>query len=143
MGLKVRKNKSTAPPERCALSECMAYITGAWAPNVIWYLRAGPRRFNELRIDIPQISAKVLSQRVRELEARGILTRSIQPTSPPSTEYALTPLGEELLPAIDALVAVGHKLKRVQQKGAAHKPRVPRKTTRAPRAARQRVSTQR
>jgi DNA-binding HxlR family transcriptional regulator len=89
----------------------MAVIAGAWAPNVIWHLRAGPRRFNELRLDIPPVSAKVLSQRLRELEGRGVITRTIQPTTPPSVEYSLTPLGTELLPALDAIVEVGHKLK--------------------------------
>jgi len=89
----------------------MAIIAGAWAPNVIWHLRAGPRRFNELRLDIPPISAKVLSQRLRELENRRVVTRTIQPTSPPSVEYALTPLGHELVPALQAIVEVGHKLK--------------------------------
>lgn len=89
----------------------MAVIAGAWAPNVIWHLRAGPRRFNELRLDIPPISVKVLSQRLRELEGRGVITRTIQPTTPPSVEYSLTPLGTELLPALDAIVEVGHKLK--------------------------------
>ncbi|AFK56883.1 transcriptional regulator (plasmid) [Tistrella mobilis KA081020-065] len=89
----------------------MAVIAGAWAPNVIWHLRAGPRRFNELRLDIPPISAKVLSQRLRELEGRGVIRRTIQPTTPPSVEYSLTPLGTELLPALDAIVEVGHKLK--------------------------------
>ena len=63
MSLKLRKNRSARPPVTCALTECMAVIAGAWAPNVIWHLRAGPRRFNELRLDIPPISAKVLSQR--------------------------------------------------------------------------------
>ncbi|WP_342634458.1 helix-turn-helix domain-containing protein [Phyllobacterium salinisoli] len=75
------------------------------------FLRAGPRRFNELRLDIPPISAKVLSQRLRELESRGVITRTIQPTTPPSVEYALTPLGQELVPALDAIVEVGYKLK--------------------------------
>jgi DNA-binding HxlR family transcriptional regulator len=89
----------------------MAIISGAWAPNVIWHLRAGARRFNELRIDIPPVSAKVLSQRLRELEARGVVTRTMQPTSPPSVEYALTPLGTELVPALSAIVEVGHRLK--------------------------------
>ncbi|WP_407048652.1 winged helix-turn-helix transcriptional regulator [Methyloraptor flagellatus] len=111
MGLKIRKNRSAAPPETCALTECMAIIAGAWAPNVIWHLRAGPRRFSELRLDIPPVSAKVLSQRLKELEARGVLTRTIQPTTPPSVEYALTTLGEELLPALTAIVEIGHKLK--------------------------------
>ncbi len=115
MSLKLRKNRSAPPPEPCALTECMTIIAGAWAPNVIWHLRAGPRRFNELRLDIPPVSAKVLSQRLRELESRGVLTRTMQPTSPPSVEYALTPLGRELIPALDAIVEVGHKLKAAAQ----------------------------
>lgn len=111
MSLKVRKNRSAPPPEPCVLTECMSIIAGAWAPNVIWHLRAGPRRFSELRLDIPPVSAKVLSQRLRELGARGVVTRTIQPTTPPSVEYALTPLGHELVPALNAIVEVGHKLK--------------------------------
>ena len=59
----------------------------------------------------PPVSAKVLSQRLRELEGRGVITRTIQPTSPPSVEYALTALGQELVPALSAIVAVGHRLK--------------------------------
>lgn len=111
MGLKVRRNQSPQPPEPCALTECMSVIAGAWAPNVIWCLRGGPRRFNELRIDIPPISAKVLSTRLTELQTRGVIARSVQPTSPPSVEYALTELGQELIPALDAIVQVGHRLK--------------------------------
>jgi len=111
MSLKVRKNRSAPPPETCALTECMSIIAGAWAPNVIWHLRAGPRRFSELRSDIPPISAKVLSQRLKELEGRGVLSRAVQPTTPPSVAYALTALGHALVPALDANVAVGHKLK--------------------------------
>ena len=111
MSLKVRKNRSTPPPEPCVLTECMSIIAGAWAPNVIWHLRAGPRRFGELRLDIPPVSAKVLSQHLKELEARGVLTRNIQSTTPPSVEYTLTPLGLELVLALNAIVEIGHKLK--------------------------------
>src|SRR5215475_13032908 len=111
MSLKVRKNRSLPPPEPCLLTECMMIIAGAWAPNVIWHLREGPRRFSELRLDIPPVSAKVLAQRLRELEERGVVHRSVQPTSPPSVEYSLTSLGLELVPALDAIVKVGHKLK--------------------------------
>ena len=88
----------------------MALLRGAWAPNVVWHLRAGARRFGELRVDIPLVSAKVLSARLRELESRGLVTRRVLATSPPSAEYALTPLGHELLPAIQALASVGRKL---------------------------------
>ncbi len=97
------------------LTECMAVIAGAWAPNVIWCLREGPRRFNELRIDIPPISAKVLSARLSELAERGVLDRHVRPTSPPSVEYELTGLGQKLIPALDAIVQVGHQLKAVRE----------------------------
>lgn len=111
MALPLRKSKVVAPPPACPLTECMALLRGAWAPNVIWYLSAGARRFGELRVDIPRISARVLSARLRELEAKGVVTRRVLATSPPSAEYALTDLGHELIPAIKAIVAVGTKLK--------------------------------
>jgi DNA-binding HxlR family transcriptional regulator len=110
MGLPLRKSKVDAPPT-CPLTECMLLLRGAWAPNVIWHLRAGARRFGELRHDIPRISARVLSARLRELEARGLIERRLLDTSPPSAEYELTDLGHELLPALDSIVRVGHKLK--------------------------------
>lgn len=110
MALRVRKNKATPPPA-CPLTECMRLLRGAWAPNVIWYLSQQPRRFGELRIDIPKISARVLSARLRELEEKGVITRTVVPTSPPSAEYQLTDLGHELVPAIAAIVEVGRKLK--------------------------------
>lgn len=110
MGLPVRRSKVALPPPACPLTESLSLLRGAWAPNVIWYLSAGPRRFGELRHDIPRISARVLSARLRELEARGMVTRHVLDTSPPSAEYALTELGRELLPAIHALAGVGQKL---------------------------------
>ncbi|HYE52147.1 MAG TPA: helix-turn-helix domain-containing protein [Azospirillaceae bacterium] len=114
MALRMRRNRSPDLPDECPLAECMALLGGAWAPNVIWHLAGGPRRFGELRADIPPISARVLSARLRELEARGVVTRTVAPTSPPSVEYALTVLGRELLPALAAIVEVGRRLKQVR-----------------------------
>ena len=108
--VRYRPSRVQAPPE-CPLTECMALLGGAWTPNVVWYLREGPRRFNELRGDVEGISAKVLSQRLRRLTADGIVDRTVMPTSPPTVEYELTELGRELLPAVDAIVAVGLRLK--------------------------------
>jgi DNA-binding HxlR family transcriptional regulator len=109
MTLKRRKNRTPHP--MCPLSDCMAFIGGAWTPNIIWYLSSGPRRFSELRADIPLVSAKVLTQRLRELEERGILSRTVMETSPPSVEYALTELGVEFMPVIRAITEVGQRLK--------------------------------
>lgn len=116
MALKMRKNLSPAPPAACPLLECMSIIGGAWAPNVIWHLRGGPRRFSELRADIPLVSPKVLTARLREMEEDGVLTRRVMPTSPPSVEYALTRLGARLVPAIEAIAEVGEALKRTRGK---------------------------
>ena len=112
MALKMRKNRSPAPPVCCPLLECMAIIGGAWTPNILWYLRGGPRRFSELRTDIPRISAKVLTARLRELEDRGVIQRRVLPTSPPSVEYSLNELGQRLVPAIEAIAEVGLELQR-------------------------------
>jgi len=98
----------------------MALLGGAWTPNVIWYLREGPRRFNELRGDVVGISAKVLSQRLQRLQGDGIVERRVMPTSPPSVEYELTALGRELLPVVDAIVEVGHRLKQRRRTNGSH-----------------------
>ncbi len=111
MALRLRKNWTPPPPPACPLTECMSLLGGAWTPNVLWYLSSGPRRFGELRTDIPPISAKVLSARLHELEEQGVISRRLLATSPPSAEYELTDLGRELLPAINAIVEVGMKLK--------------------------------
>jgi DNA-binding HxlR family transcriptional regulator len=103
----------------------MNLLSGAWAVKVIWSLSGGPRRFGELRVDIPRISAKVLSARLRELEAKGVMERRVMPTTPPSVEYALTDLGAELIPAINAIVAVGKKLRGMQETRTEEPRRVP------------------
>lgn len=111
MALKIRKNRSPVPPTTCNVGTCMQVLGGAWTPNVIWFLSGGPRRFGELRRDIPAISAKMLSARLRALEEKGVVLRKVMPSSPPSTEYALTDLGLEYVPAIKAIAEVGAKLK--------------------------------
>ncbi|WP_246721193.1 winged helix-turn-helix transcriptional regulator [Rhizobium leguminosarum] len=88
----------------------MDLLGGCWTPEVLWSLSEGPRRFSELRRDCPFISAKVMTSRLRDLEQRGVLTRKVMPTSPPTVEYALTELGKELLPAIRSIVDVGTRL---------------------------------
>ncbi|WP_342376673.1 helix-turn-helix transcriptional regulator [Myxococcus stipitatus] len=124
MALKVRKNPATPPvdidrrqrgkgsgvTEECPLNRSMALLGGAWAPHVIYFLSARARRFGELRIDIPNVSARVLSQRLRELEARGVIARTLTPTTPASAEYTLTDLGRELIPIVQAIADVGRRL---------------------------------
>ena len=70
----------------------------------------------------------MLSTRLRELEAKGAVVRTVAPSSPPAVQYALSPLGEELVPVIDAIVRVGTRLARTQsqptrRKGRAEPPK--------------------
>jgi DNA-binding HxlR family transcriptional regulator len=77
------------------MDSCMKLLSGAWTPDVVWKLSGGPRRFGELRRDIPRIWPKMLSARLRCLEERGVGVRHVIPSSPPSVEYALSELGGE------------------------------------------------
>lgn len=113
-----RKSKVGRPPNECPLSNCLSIIGGTWTPNIIWYLSKGARRFSELKDDIQGISAKMLTARLKRLEADGVVLREVVPSSPPTVEYRLSDLGERLVPAIDAIADVGHKLKKIK-KGAA------------------------
>jgi len=110
MALKVRKSKAPPPPKGCPMSACMALLGGAWTTNLVWQLSGGPRRFGELIKDIPGISPKMLTARLRELEDKGVVDRTVTPTSPPSVEYSLSVMGQELVPVIDSIVRVGTRL---------------------------------
>jgi DNA-binding HxlR family transcriptional regulator len=110
MALKVRKSKAPPPPKGCPMGACMGLLRGAWTMNLVWQLSGGPRRFGELTRDIPGISPKVLTTRLRDLEEKGVVEREVLPTSPPSVEYSLSSLGAELIPVIDSIVRVGTKL---------------------------------
>jgi DNA-binding HxlR family transcriptional regulator len=88
----------------------MSLLAGAWTPHIIWALSSGPRRFSELRSDLPGVSAKVMTARLRTLEDKALVLRTEMPTSPPTVEYKLTDLGRELLPVIRAMAEVGNRV---------------------------------
>src|SRR5262245_39973022 len=111
MALKVRKSSGPPPPVGCPMAACMSVLGGAWTPSLIWKLSGDPRRFGELQRDVPGISPKMLTTRLRELEAKGVVVRRVVPTSPPSVEYSLSELGRELVPVINTIVRVGSKLR--------------------------------
>lgn len=70
----------------------------------------GPARFGELRARLPQISAKVLTERLRALERRGVVTRTARPSAPPTVEYELTPSGRRLESVLVALWRWGEEV---------------------------------
>ena len=74
-----------------------------WTGAVIRVLFGGPRRFNELLAAVPGMSDRLLTERLRELEAEKLISREVQPGSPVRVVYSLTCAGAELQVALDAL----------------------------------------
>ena len=95
---------------QCPVRNLLDRIGDRWSLLILCALAAEPRRFSALRADMPLISARMLSTRLKDLEAKGLVCRTIIPSSPPTVEYALTAFGRELLPAIQAIAAVGTRL---------------------------------
>ena len=95
----------------CPVATTVQLIGSKWKLLIIRNLRARPWRFNELRKDLAGISQKVLTDSLREMEADGILTRTVYPEVPPRVEYALSPLGETLGPILDAMAQWGNDYK--------------------------------
>lgn len=78
----------------CPSRQLLNLILNKWTPLVIYVLHNEPRHFNELRREIGEVTQKMLTQTLRSLEAEGFVSRTVYPTSPPTVEYALTPLGK-------------------------------------------------
>lgn len=80
----------------CPARNVLGVLTNKWTALVTALLADRPHRFGELRRRVEGISQKVLTQILRGLERDGLVSRTVLPTSPPSVEYALTPLGAEM-----------------------------------------------
>ena len=81
--------------------EAVELIGRRWTGAIVAVLiDHGPLRFSELRQLVPGVSDRLLSERVKELEARGLVARTVEPGPPISVHYAITAMGRELTPAI-------------------------------------------
>jgi DNA-binding HxlR family transcriptional regulator len=82
-------------------------VGGKWKMPILWRLKDRTWRYNELKRELPRVSHKMLTQQLRELEAHGLVTRTVHPVVPPHVDYAITPLGRSAVPAIEILRAWG------------------------------------
>ncbi len=87
------------------ISALLSRVGDKWTVLVVGVLGKGPMRFNALRRAVGDISQKMLSTTLRNLERDGFVTRTVTPTTPPQVEYALTDLGTGLLEPVRALAA--------------------------------------
>ncbi len=88
----------------CPLHGLVSILSGPWTIYILWLMRThGDMRFGQLKKQMPPISAKVLTERLRMLEDVGILSRHQEKTIPPKVTYSLTDRGKELEKVLDAL----------------------------------------
>jgi DNA-binding HxlR family transcriptional regulator len=102
--------RNTNLRRECPFEAAMDLIGGKWKGLILFRLMKGPRRFNVLRAEIPEISSKVLSSQLRELEQDRLITRTVYVDSALKVEYALTDLGKNLEPAFALMKQWGGQL---------------------------------
>jgi len=98
----------------CPVELAASVIKGKWKILILWHLRDETLRFSELRDAIRRrgdISEKVLSSQLSDLEADGLVSRTVYPEVPPRTEYALMDEGRRMVPALSALQEWGLRYK--------------------------------
>lgn len=97
--------------DRCPVTDVLRLVADRWSLVTLVLLGRRTYRFNELHRSIEGISQRMLTRTLRNLEAAGLVLRTVYPTTPPSVDYRLTPLGASLLSPLSALAdwAVQHE----------------------------------
>ena len=91
----------------CPVETTLTLISDKWKVLILRDLMPGTKRFGELKKSIGTVNQKVLTAQLRQMEASGLLTRTVYAEVPPRVEYTLTDLGRSLRPVLDAMEAWG------------------------------------
>lgn len=94
----------------CPVEATIELIGGKYKAVILWHLIPSTLRFNELQKLVPQATAKMLTQQLRELETDGLLNRLVHPVIPPKVEYSLTDFGRSIIPVLDVMCNWGTNL---------------------------------
>jgi DNA-binding HxlR family transcriptional regulator len=113
-----RRTRKADPPFHCPVEATLGVIGGKWKVVILFWLRDGVRRFGELRRRIPDVSERMLTQQLRELEEHGVVRRKVYAVVPPKVEYSLTTYGRTLRPITDLMCEWGKKHLRRLEGGA-------------------------
>jgi len=100
----------------CTVSLTMDLIGGKWKAVILYHLQNEPKRYNELRKEMPTITEMTLSLQLKQLEKDGLLLRKVYGTKPPvKVVYSLTDFGKSLIPVLEAITKWGNQI--VNDKG--------------------------
>ncbi len=91
-------NQETSPVEAT-----LALIGGKYKALILWHLAQGKLRFSQLRVLVENITPKMLTQQLREMEAQSLIHREVFAVVPPRVEYSLTDLGQSMMPILTAM----------------------------------------
>lgn len=109
----VKLNQKTYP---CTVSLTMDLIAGKWKAVILYHLKYGEKRYNELRKEMPSVTEMTLSLQLKQLEQDGLISRKVYGKKPPiKVIYSLTDLGKTLTPILEAITEWGNML--VEEKG--------------------------
>lgn len=87
----------------CYIEAALEVISGKWKGVILYHLLNGTKRFNELKRLFPELSQRILTKQLRELEANEVISRKVYPEIPSKVEYSLTELGLSLEPTLRSL----------------------------------------
>jgi DNA-binding HxlR family transcriptional regulator len=102
--MRQRRHESYELSSGCAVEACLEVIGGKWKGVILHHLMTrGVLRFNEIQRLKPNLSPRILTAQLRELEHDGVIVRKVYPVVPPKVEYSLSKTGESLKPLIEAM----------------------------------------
>ncbi len=87
----------------CPVEACLEVIGGKWKGVILFHVLGGTKRFGELSRLLPAVTQRMLTRQLRELEADGIVIRTVYAEVPPKVEYSLSPFGKTLAPVLEVL----------------------------------------
>jgi DNA-binding HxlR family transcriptional regulator len=96
----------------CPVEATVDVIGGKWKAPILWHLRSGTKRFAELKRLMPNITERMLTQQLRELETDRVVARKVYAVVPPRVEYSLTEFGRSLEPILELMCQWGKKWQR-------------------------------
>ena len=94
----------------CPMVLVQRVLSGKRKILILWYLSDGTLRFSEIKLRLPDVTQKMLTQQLRSLEDDGLISRTVYPVVPPKVEYGLTELGKKTIPILQQMHRFGVEL---------------------------------